>query len=120
VTLSLAQTLDMGRFGSITPRWDGAWKSTTFFDATAGLGIPNAQDIQFLPENTIGQEGFWLHNLRVTYKTEMEDIEVAFWVRNVADKRYKTFGFDGSTFNNTTIYFVGTPRILGGSLKVNF
>lgn len=120
VSLSLAQTLDMGRFGSLTPRWDGAWKSVTYYDATAGRGIPNPQDIQFLPENTIGQEAYWLHNLRLTYKTEAEDIEVAFWVRNVADKRYKTFGFDGSTFNNTTIYFVGNPRVLGGSIKLNF
>ena len=119
-TLTGAQKFSFGRFGSITPRYDASWKSDTYFDGTAGRGIPNSQGLQFLPPNTIGQSAYWLHNFRLTYKTETENIEVAFWVRNIADEQYKTFGFDGSTFNQTTIYFVGDPRTLGMSLGVTF
>ena len=38
-----------------------------------------------------------------------------------ADLRaYKTFAFDGSNFQATTIYFVGDPRTVGASIAVNF
>ncbi len=47
-------------------------------------------------------------------------VEIAGFVRNIANKAYKTFAFDGSTFNNTTIYFVGDPRTFGGTLTINF
>jgi iron complex outermembrane receptor protein len=120
LVFGLQQILEMGRFGSITPRYDGVWKDDTFFDATAGRGIPNLQGLQYLPENTIGQQAYWLHNLRLTYRTPGENIELALWVRNLTNQAYKTFAFDGSTFNNITIYFVGEPRTFGGSLRVSF
>jgi len=41
-------------------------------------------------------------------------------VRNLTNTAYKSFGFDGSTFQDTTIYFVGEPRTFGGTLTVNF
>jgi outer membrane receptor protein involved in Fe transport len=41
-------------------------------------------------------------------------------VRNLANKAYKTFAFDGSTFNNTTIYNVGDPRTYGVAFTVLF
>jgi len=41
-------------------------------------------------------------------------------VRNLGNEGYKKFAFDGSTFNNTTIYTVGDPRTYGVTLIVNF
>ena len=41
-------------------------------------------------------------------------------MRNLTNESYKTFAFDGSTFNRTSIYFVGDPRTYGGTLTVNF
>ena len=41
-------------------------------------------------------------------------------MRNIADTPYKTFAFDGSTFTETTLYFVGDPRTYGGTVVVNF
>jgi len=120
ITFSLHQRVELGRFGSITPRYDGVWKDDTYYDATEGRGIPNAQGLEFMPENTIAQKAFWLHNLRLTYRPPQENIEIAFWVRNLTNQVYKTFAFDGSTFNNTTIYFVGDPRTFGGSVRVSF
>jgi len=77
-------------------------------------------NIEFLPKDTTAQPAFWLHNLRFSYRTPDNRIEVAGWVRNLTDESYKTFAFDGSTFNNTTIYFVGDPRTFGGTVTVNF
>ena len=120
VSLTAEQTLPLGRFGSVTARYDGVWTDTTFYDATAGLGIQNVQNLLFLPEETIAQRAYWLHNLRLSYRPAGTRLEIAGWVRNLTDEAYKPFGFDASTFNNTSIYFVGDPRTYGGSLLINF
>ncbi len=75
---------------------------------------------QFLPEGTFAQEAFWLHNLRLSWRTPSGRIELAGWIRNIADRPYKSFAFDASTFQRTSIYFVGDPRTYGVSLVVNF
>ncbi|MDJ0851106.1 MAG: TonB-dependent receptor [Myxococcota bacterium] len=120
VSLTAEQTLPLGRWGSFTVRYDGTWTDQTFYDPTESRGIPNQQGVQFLPEDAIGQPQFWLHNLRVSYRLPGGQIELAGWIRNISDTPYKTFAFDGSTFNRTTIHFVGDPRTVGGTLVVNF
>jgi outer membrane receptor protein involved in Fe transport len=120
VSLTAEQTLPLGKYGSVTARWDGAWTDDTNFDATDTLGIPAKNGDTFLPEGTIGQRAFWLHNFRLSYRNPSGNVEIAGWVRNLTDKAYKTFAFDGSTFQGTTIYFVGEPRTFGGTLTVNF
>jgi iron complex outermembrane receptor protein len=120
VSLTAEQTLPLGRFGSLAARWDGAWTDDTNYDATKGKGIPNSQGVQFLPDNTIGQSAFWLHNLRLAYRTPGGNVEVAGWVRNLEDKVYKTFAFDASALNNATIYFLGEPRTYGLTVTTTF
>jgi outer membrane receptor protein involved in Fe transport len=120
VSLTGEQTLPLGRWGSVTARYDGVWTDTSYYDATEGRGIPNVDNVQFLPEDTIAQPAFWLHNVRFSYRPPGGRFEIAGWVRNLTNQAYKTFGFDGSTFNNTTIYFVGDPRTYGGTLTINF
>jgi outer membrane receptor protein involved in Fe transport len=120
LSLTGEQTIPLGRWGSLTARYDGVWTADTYFDATEGLGIPNIDNVQYLPENTIGQPAFWLHNLRLSYRLPGGQVEIAGWVRNLLDTPYKTFAFDASTFQGTTIYFVGDPRTFGGTLVVNF
>ena len=120
VSLTAEQTLPLGRWGSITARYDGTWTDTSYYDATKGRGIPNTENIQFLPEETIGQPAFWLHNLRLSYRLPDDRMEIAGWVRNLTDTPYKTFAFDASTFNNTSIYFVGDPRTIGASVVIHY
>lgn len=120
VSLTLEQVLELGRWGSVTARWDGVWTDTTYYDATRGRGIPNPQGIAFLPEDTIAQKPFWLHNLRLTYQPLGGQVEIAGWVRNVTNEVYKTFAFDASTFSQTSIFFVGDPRTYGGSINIRF
>jgi len=120
VSLTAEQEIPLGRYGSLIARWDGAWTDDTYYDASGGLGTPNSFNEQFLPENTIGQEAYWLHNVRLAYRTPNGALEIAGWCRNVEDKVYKTFAFDGSAFQSTTIYFVGEPRTYGLTVTANY
>jgi iron complex outermembrane receptor protein len=120
VSLTAEQTVPLGRFGTLTARWDGAWTDATNYDATNSRGTPNSYGVQFLPENTIGQEAFWIHNVRLAYRTPSGTLEIAGWVRNIEDIANKTFAFDGSNFPRTTIYFVGEPRTYGVSVTTTF
>jgi iron complex outermembrane receptor protein len=120
LSVTAEQTVPLGRFGSLTARYDGAWTADNYFDPTEGLGIPNRQGILFLPENTIGQPSYWLHNLWLGYRPPQGNVVIAGWVRNLTDEVYKTFAFDASTFNETTIHFTGVPRTYGMSFVVNF
>lgn len=119
-SLTAEQMVPIGRYGSLTARYDGAWTDDTFYDATEGRGLPNREDQEFLPGNTIGQKAFWLHNLRLGYRTPDGRIELAGWVRNLTNEPYKTFAFDGTTFQNITIAFVGDPRTYGVTLTIDF
>jgi iron complex outermembrane receptor protein len=120
VSLTAEQTVPLGRFGTLTARWDGAWTDDTNYDATNGMGAPNIFNEQFLPEGTIAQKAFWLHNVRLAYRTPSGGLEIAGWVRNVEDTVYKTFAFDGSGIQETTIYFLGEPRTFGVTVTTTF
>jgi iron complex outermembrane receptor protein len=120
VSLTAEQVFPLGRWGSFTARYDAVWTDTSYYDATEGRGIPNVDNVQFMPEDTIAQPAFWVHNFRLGYRPPSGRFEIAGWVRNFTDEAFKTFAFDASTFNNTSIYFVGDPRTYGLSLNLNF
>jgi iron complex outermembrane receptor protein len=120
ITLTAQQAIPLGRFGALIARWDGTWKDDTYFDATEGRGLPNQDLDHILPKDTIGQEAYWIHNLRLSYVTPDEGVEIAAWVRNVDDRSYKAFAADLSEFQKTTIYFVGDPRTFGVTTSVRF
>jgi outer membrane receptor protein involved in Fe transport len=115
------QAVPLGQFGSLTLRYDGVWTDKTFYDASGGTGLGNEDGEAFLPDDTIAQKAFWLHNLRATWRPDGQgQFELAAWVRNIENESYKTFAFDGSSFQATTIFFVGDPRTYGASLRVSF
>jgi outer membrane receptor protein involved in Fe transport len=120
VSFTAEQAIPLGRYGYLIPRYDGVWTDDSFYDSTGGRGLPNNQNVQYLPEFTIAQRAYWLHNLRLAYRTPDGRLEIAGWVRNLEDKAYKTFAFDGSTFLKTSIYFVGDPRTYGVTATVTF
>jgi iron complex outermembrane receptor protein len=120
VSMTADQRFNLGRYGSIGFRYDVVWTDTTYFDPTKGGGLGNLQGEQFLPDDTIAQPAYWLHGIRVSWRDSDELIEVAGWVRNIANTPYKAFAFDGSSFRTTTIYFVGDPRTYGVSLNFGF
>ncbi len=96
------------RYGWIIPRYDFAFKDEVFFDAAEGRGI-----LQSFSSNVIGQEAYWLHNFRLTYRSPGEHFEVSGWVRNAFDERYLVDGFDVSEGFGLVLQVVGMPRTYG-------
>jgi outer membrane receptor protein involved in Fe transport len=120
VSLVAEQAIPIWHYGFIIPRWDGTWTDDTFYDATKGRGLPNSANIQPLPRGTIAQHDYWMHNVRLAYRTPDGRFEIAGWVRNLENTPVKTYSFDGSTFQNTTIHFVGDPRTYGVTAQFTF
>lgn len=113
VSIIASQDLDLGRFGILTLRYNGAWTDDVFFDASEGTGVVDAQGRDVLSPYTIGQKAYWLHGAGLEWRPYDSGPRVAGWVRNLTDQEYKTFSLDASTFQQTTIHFVGLPRTYG-------
>jgi outer membrane receptor protein involved in Fe transport len=120
VAITAEQAIPLGKYGYLVPRYDAAWSDTTYYDATKGRGIPNLNGVAWAPKLSFAQRAHWIHNARVAYRTPDGRLEIAGWVRNMFNDAYKTFAFDGSTFQRTTIYFVGDPRTYGVTATVTF
>jgi iron complex outermembrane receptor protein len=93
-------------WGSLVPQYDFNYRSKGYLD-------PQMVD-------PISQEGYWLHNARVAYRTPDERIEVAFWVSNLFDEEYKIDVFDLSRQFNTILEVWGKPRMYGVTLSLNW
>jgi iron complex outermembrane receptor protein len=121
-TLSGAATwrFDLGRWGAITPRYDFAWTDGVYFDANNGQGAFGQDGTGILPENTIGQAAYVIHNARLSYQAPSGNMELSFWCRNFGDRVYKNFAFDASRFTSSIITFVGRPRTIGADLSFSF
>jgi outer membrane receptor protein involved in Fe transport len=117
---SLEYTTDLGRYGSLIPRFDFAWSDDVFFDPAEGRGNPSPLGVQFLPRFAVGQPAFWLLNARLSYRTQDGKIEIGGWVRNFLDTTYKTYGFDASQFSQVVINYYGDPRTFGADFTVSF
>jgi iron complex outermembrane receptor protein len=113
-------TFDLGRWGALVPRYDFAWTDDVFFDPTEGRGSVGVDGKPNKPEFAVGQAAFWLHGLRLAYRTPSGNAEVALWTRNLLDQRYKTYAFDASFFSKVLINFVGEPRTIGLDLSINW
>jgi iron complex outermembrane receptor protein len=94
------------RWGSWVPQYDVNWRSKSYLD-------PQQLD-------PISQDGYWLHNARIAYRTPDERIEVAFWVSNLFDEEYKVDVFDLSRTANTILEIWGEPRTYGVTLSLNW
>ena len=113
---SVEYRFELERYGSLTPRWDGIWSDDVYFDPTNGQGIANVNGILLLPQNTIGQAAYWLHNLRLSWRSSDEKLEVSGWVRNLTDEVYKTYAFDAVEAYGLVGNLVGDPRTYGATV----
>jgi iron complex outermembrane receptor protein len=113
-------TFDLGRFGFIVPRYDVNWTDDVYFNIREGRGLTNTDGSELLPEYAVGQSSFFLHNVRLGYRTPTGNVEVAVWCRNLEDRVYKTFAADVTKFRGVVVNFVGEPRTIGVDLIVTF
>jgi iron complex outermembrane receptor protein len=120
VSIGVAWDFDLGRLGDVTPRYDGSWSADVNFGPNDGRGSIDGTGQPRLPKDAIGQRAFWLHNMSFRYRPPIPNLEIMGWVRNMTNKTYKTFAFDGSFFANLTVNWVGEPRTYGGTVKFTF
>jgi outer membrane receptor protein involved in Fe transport len=113
-------TFDLGRWGYLIPRYDLNWTDDVAFDPNDGHGSLDAAGRPALPDYAIGQKAYYLHNVRLAYRTPTGNLELAGWIRNVEDQVYKNFAFDASRFTGITINFPGEPRTFGMDVVVTF
>jgi outer membrane receptor protein involved in Fe transport len=93
-------------WGSLIPQYDFSYRSKAYLD-------PAMID-------PISQDGYWLHNARIAYRTPDERIELAFWVANLFDEEYKVDVFDLTRDYNTILEVWGEPRMYGVTLSLNW
>jgi iron complex outermembrane recepter protein len=118
LNLQASYDIDLGLAGTLSPRIDASFRDKTYF-------VPGNQS-----ELTLGRDGFtknegasqdpyWLLNLRLSYKTLEERVEVALWVRNVADVAYLNNSLDATAGLTKYLDVYGPPRTYGvtGVLK---
>lgn len=68
----------------------------------------------------VGQDGYWLENLRVSYGIKDSRWEIAGFVRNLSDKKYLTYISNLTTNFGLLEGMVGTPRSYGVELNCRY
>ena len=96
----------MNRWGSLIPAFDFRYKSKVFLD-------PQGEDL-------ITQEGYWLFNGRLAYRTPGGNIEVAGWVRNMFNEHYKTDAFDLTRQFDVVTEIWSEPRTYGFTVSYSW
>ena len=99
--------MDLGGSGSLTPRFDMAYKGKRF--GGRSLGTP------------FYYQDYAIANARLTWRNEEEDLSVALEVQNLFDKYYYNSRFDAVwAFSGTVYNNVGRPREWAISVKKTF
>lgn len=76
-----------------------------------------AGSVFFDETNTIGQKGFFLVDLGLSWKVS-EQVVADVFVNNVFDETYAVYGFTEATYGN--LYQLGTGRAFGGRVSFKF
>jgi len=66
------------------------------------------------------QESYWVSNARLGFRSEDERLNVALWVKNLADEEYTTLRLNLASTFNTTYNHRGRPRTYGLELSYSF
>jgi iron complex outermembrane recepter protein len=112
--------IDLGMLGTLTPRYDVSWQDDTFFDPSEGRSVRTFYEPNQLPEYTVGQKAWALHDFRLSYTDLSGMITISGWVRNMTNKVYKRNVADLSTAFNQINSWVGDPRTYGASMTLKF
>ena len=65
--------------------------------------------------------GYGLLDLRLGWADFLgKPVDLAFFIRNLTDRRYKAFGVNGADTTGFQAYIPGTPRTIGATLGLRF
>ena len=98
--------IPLGRWGSIVPQYTVSFRSKVYLD-------PQMLD-------PISQEAHWQHTARLAYRTPDGRFELAGWVDNFTDERYKIDAFDLSLGESAILEVWNDPRTFGFTLSAYF
>ena len=102
--------------------------SLSAFDGTVLLHLDgNYQDDQFysayndeIGYDRIGQEGYWLFNTRVGWRSADETHALSLWGKNLADEEYDSYAINLQSGFGYDYFLSGTPRQWGLDFTYNF
>jgi iron complex outermembrane receptor protein len=99
--------IPLGRWGSLVPQYSVSYRSKVYLD-------PQMRD-------PISQDPYFIHNARLAYRTPDGRFEIAGWVENFTNERYKIDAFDVSLAPEDLILEVwNDPRMFGVTLSAYF
>jgi iron complex outermembrane receptor protein len=101
--------------GFLTPRFSYSWKDDINFDAAGGRGA-----FVSFPEETFGQESFWIYNASLAWRSENGGLEVIGWVHNFLDEHYKSQSFDVTRAWGTILDAYADPRTYGLTVTLTY
>jgi iron complex outermembrane receptor protein len=110
----------MGRSGALSFMNSLSYKSKVYQTEIARpTGVPSLDAT--VPGNLmLAQDGFALWDAGVVWTSSDRRIQFGLHGRNLADKRYKTAGYNFSGFFNTITTFYGDPRTVRATLNLKF
>lgn len=91
---------------TLVPQYTVSWRSKVYLD-------PQRLD-------PISQEPYWLHNARLAYRSLDGRFDIAAWVENFLEKRYKIDHFDRSLGENRMLEVWNEPRMFGVTVSAYF
>lgn len=105
VNAGVKYSFDLGNTGTMTLDADTSYRTATY--------------PQFNPSPESRQAAYALVNARAIFEPEGSSWSFAFWVKNLTDKQYDTFG-QTSGSNDVTVAWFGRPREFGATASVKF
>lgn len=110
----------MGRSGSMSFMNSVSYKSKVYQTEIARSTGVATLDATIPGNLMLAQDGYALWDAGVVWTSSDRKIQVGLHGRNLADKRYKTAGYNFSGFFNTVTAFYGDPRTVRATLNVKF
>ena len=114
-TTSIEYALELGSFGTLTPRFSAAWKDDIFFGPNEGRGQTG-----FLPSGSLGQEAYWLLNAQLRLESADGRLELTGWIRNLLNEEYRVQSFNLTESAGLTLDAYGDPRTYGLTFTASF
>jgi iron complex outermembrane receptor protein len=110
----------LGRAGSLNLMNSVSYKSKVYQTEIARPTGVASLDATIPGNLLLAQEGYALWDAGLTWTSADRKVQFGLHGRNLADKRYKTAGYNFSGFFNTVTAFYGDPRTVRATLNLKF
>ena len=92
--------------GKVSLHTDSRYTSRLYFDA--------------FNSRTVSQQGYWVHDARLSYAPANDAFEIAAWIRNIGNKKYKVYKLELLELYNYNYSMRGRPREFGVQASFRF